>query len=312
MMRAVQIREYGPIDSLAIDSSVPTPSAGEGQVLVNVRASSVNPIDPALRLGYMKEMMPLTFPATLGTDFAGTVSEVGPGVNAFKPGDSVFGSASILMGGSGAFAEVATVGAGQIAFIPSSLDFTQAAALPLTGVSAVQALEESLKIRSGQSVLIHGGAGGIGTVAIQLAKHLGATVTTTVLAGSEDYVRSLGADNVIVSGDDGPVLPQAEYDAVYDTLGGNVYTASFGALKRGGSIVSMLSQPDEELAQRHEVTAQYQFTGITTERLRRLAALVDEGVITVHVHRVFPLHKLQEALALQGSGKAHGKVVLEV
>ncbi len=311
-MKAAQIEQYGESSSLSINAAAPRPVAGDGQVLIEVNAASVNPVDTMVGLGYMHEMAPLSFPATLGVDVAGKVVEVGPGVEHLNVGDSVFGGASLLAGGSGAFAEFAAAVAGQLAKTPAGTDHINSAALPLTGVSAVQAVYENLKVQPGQTVLIHGGAGGIGTIAIQLAKHIGAAVTTTVLPGSEEYVRSLGADHVVTSRNGGFELPQGAFDSVYDTLGGDVYSASFGALRRGGTIVSMLAQPDEELAQSHGVTAIYQLTDVNSTRLEQLAGLVQEGAVTIHVAQVFPFEQIREAFALRESGQAHGKVVVEL
>lgn len=179
-------------------------------------------------------MAPLSFPATLGTDVSGVVVEVGSGVADFKKGDTVFGVAGLLAGASGAFAQYAAVPAGRIARIPAVLGFTEAAALPLTAVSALEVIDEKLKVGRGHKILIHGGAGGIGTIAIQLAKHRGASVATTVLAEAVGYVRDLGADTVIDFQKEAFEKALSGYDFVFDTVGGETYRKSFDVLKQGG------------------------------------------------------------------------------
>lgn len=196
-MKAVQINSYGGNDVLEINENASKPSLSEDQVLVEVYAAGINPIDWKVRAGYLKEFVPLSFPATLGGDFSGVVVEVGEGITNFKVGDEVYGQGGILNGGSGSFAEFVAANIGKTALKPNNLDFTQAAALPLAGVSALQALEDHIRLAKGQKILIHGGAGGIGTFAVQLAKSQGAYVATTVAGKDIDYVKSLGADEVI-------------------------------------------------------------------------------------------------------------------
>ncbi len=260
----------------------------------------------------MQQMVPLQFPATLGGDFSGVVSDVGADRAGFKPGDAVYGTAIVVGGGSGSFAEFASAKADSIAHKPKSVSHLEAAALPLTGVSALQALTEHMRLTNGQRVLIHGGAGGIGSMAIQLAKHLGAYVATTVKAGDADYGKSLGADEVIDYEHQRFEEVGSNYDAVFDTVGGDTYARSFGVLKSGGVIVSMLEQPNEELMKRYGVKAVSQFTQIITERLSKLAEFVDQGVIKVHVDKTFLLERAGEALAYLQSGNVQGKVVVKI
>jgi len=253
----------------------------------------------------------LKFPATLGGDFSGVISNIGEGVADFREGDEVYGSAGALMGGSGAFAEAASANAGNIAAKPQGVSHTEAASLPLVGVSAYQALVEHIGLGKGQKILIHGGAGGIGTHAIQLARHLGAHVIATSSADQAEYVKGLGADEVIdyrarrfedvVSG----------CDAVLDTIGGETYERSFKVLKQGGIIVSMLVQPSQALMTEYGVKAIAQFTQVTHERLVKLAELVEQGVIKTHVDKTFPLARAAEALTYLQTGRPKGKVVLE-
>ncbi|MGA2613734.1 MAG: NADP-dependent oxidoreductase [Spirochaetia bacterium] len=309
-MKAVQISQYGDAGVLTVTADAPKPAVGEGKVLVEVRAASINPVDTMVRLGYLAKMAPLAFPATLGTDVAGVVVEVGSGVADLKKGDKVFGMASVLAGASGAFAQYVTVPAGMLARIPAGLGFNEAAALPLTGVSALEVIDEKLKVGKGHKILIHGGSGGIGTIAIQLAKHRGAFVATTVMPEGVEYARNLGADKVIDVQKEAFEKVLSGYDFVFDAVAGETYKKSFAVLKRGGTIISMLEQPDADLAAKHGVTALAQNTQVTTARLNALSGLVSNGAIKVHVDRVFPVDKVKEAFLAREGGKVRGKVVL--
>jgi NADPH:quinone reductase-like Zn-dependent oxidoreductase len=309
-MKAVQISGYGDVNVLSVTPDASKPAVGEGKVLLEVHAASINPVDTIVRSGFYAKMMPLAFPATLGTDLAGEIVEVGLGVKDFKKGDKVFGMASLLAGASGAFAQYASVPAGMIARIPAGLTFSEAAALPLTAVSALEVIDEKLKVGKGHKILIHGGAGGIGTIAIQIAKHRGATVATTVMGEAVSYVRGLGADTVIDFQKESFESVLSGYDFVFDTVAGETYKKSFAVLKKGGTIISMLEQPNAELAAQYGVTALAQMTQVTTARLNAVAELVKSGTIKVHVEREFPLEKVKDAFMARESGKVRGKVVL--
>lgn len=311
-MKAAQINSYGGPEVIEVEPDAPKPTLTEDHVLVEVHASSINPFDGKVRLGYMQQMMPLSFPATLGGDIAGIVSEVGEGVSAFAIGDKVYGQSNVFGGGSGAFAEYASAKIKQIAQMPNNLSFSAAAALPLTGVSAVQVIYDKIKLQSGQRILIHGGAGGIGSLAIQIAKHVGAYVATTTSGESITYVRELGADEVVDYKTEKFEEKLHDYDAVFDTVGGETYQKSYQVLKQGGIIVSMLEQPNEELRAKYGVTAIAQMTQITTESLNKLTELVESGVVTVHVEKVFPLDEIQEAFTAQEKGGIRGKIVIEI
>jgi len=321
-MKAVLIEKYGGVEVLEMKENIAVPSVKKEQVLVEVYAVSINPVDWKIREGCLQSMMPITFPATIGGDFAGKVKEVGEDVADISAGDDVYGSAIVLNGGSGAFAEYAVVNTGNIAAKPTSVDFVKAAALPLTGSSAIQALEDHMKLQAGSAfakasadkkkVLIHGGAGGIGTIAIQLAKTIGAYVATTVSTDDKEYVMALGADEVIDYKQQKFEEMLKDFDAVYDTVGGETTDKSFKVLKKGGIIVSMLGQPNPELAKQYEVTAIGQGTQTNTQHLRRLAELIDSGKITVHVEKVFPFAQVKEAFTYQETSHPRGKVVLTI
>ncbi len=311
-MNAVQINKYGGSDVLEINNNALKPSANKGQVVVEVYAASINPVDWKLREGYLKDWMPLEFPATLGGDFAGVVTEVGQGVSDFKVGDELYGSAFVLSGGSGAFAEFAAVNIASLAYKPKSVSFEEAAALPLVGASAIQALEEHIKLQTGQKILIHGGAGGIGSIAIQLAKALGAYVATTVSENDKEFVKGLGANEAIDYKTEEFELLLKNFDAVFDTVGGETTDRSFKVLKKGGIMVSMLGQPKQELAKQYRVTAIGQGTQTNTAHLTSLSEFVDSGKIKVHIDKVFSLMQVQEAFKYQEQVHHRGKVVIKI
>jgi NADPH:quinone reductase-like Zn-dependent oxidoreductase len=311
-MKAAQINAYGGKEVVEINENAPMPQLSVGQVLVEVRAAGINPVDWKIREGYMKEGAPLEFPATLGGDFSGVVKETAVDVVNFEAGEEVYGTALALGGGSGAFAEVAASSAKSINHKPKNISHEEAAALPLTGVSALQALFEHMNLQRGQKILIHGGAGGIGTVAIQIAKHLGAYVATTAGADDVEYVKGLGADEVIDYKTQKFEDVVSDYNAVFDTVGGETNARSFNVLKKGGIIVSMLEEPNTELMEKHGVSAISQFTQITSERLSRLTELVEQGVITVHVEKTFALGEAADALEHLKTGHSRGKIVLRI
>lgn len=311
-MKAVQIHQYGGKDVLEFNQSAPKPIAGDEQVLVEVQAASINPVDWKVRSGYLKEMAPLTMPATLGGDVCGIVAAVGTSVSTLKVGDRVYGYASLLSGGSGSFAEFVTAKLSTVASAPKKSSVIETAALPLVGASALQAIEQHMKLQPGQKILIHGGAGGIGSVAIQAAKSIGAYVATTARADDRAYVLELGADEVIDYQQEAFEDKLKNFDAVFDTIGGDTTEKSFKVLRKGGTLVSMLGQPHPEMAQKTGVVAIGQSTHVTAEVLKRLAQLVDRGAVKIRIAKVKPLEKAKEAFQLVEEGHPQGKVVLEI
>ncbi|MDQ3852983.1 MAG: NADP-dependent oxidoreductase [Thermoproteota archaeon] len=315
-MKAAQIRSYGDSEVVEINQSASSPNdPSEGKVLVSVKAAGVNPSDWKLREGFFKQMVPLQFPATLGMDFSGVIEKVGVGVASdLKQGDEVYGQSGVFAGGSGAFAEMALANAEKIAHKPKTLSHAQAAGLPLVGVSAWQALVETIGLSKGQKILIHGGAGGIGSIAIQLAKHLAAYVVTTVSTNDIQFVKEeLGADEAIdYKTQTFEDVLSHDFDAVFDTVGGETYTRSFKVLKRGGGgiIVSMLEQPVQELMDQFGVKAVFLFSQANRERLTKLAEWVDQNNIRVNVERTFPLDEARIALDYQRDVHPRGKIVL--
>lgn len=306
------MKGYGNSEVVEINQTSEPNDPSVGKVLVKVKAAGVNPADWKIREGYMQQMIPLQFPSTMGMDFSGIVEKVGESVSDLKPGDEVYGQAGMISGGSGAFADIAMADADRIAHKPKKLTHQEAAGLPLVGVSAWQALVENMGLSTGQKILIHGGAGGIGSIAIQLAKQLGAFVATTVRANDMQYVKELGADEIIDYQTQNFDELLHDYDAVYDNVGGETYARSFKILKKGGIIVSMLEQPNQQLMEQFGVKAIFQFTQVNRDRLTKLAQWVDQDNIRVNVDRAFPLEEAGKALDYQKDVHSRGKVVVEI
>lgn len=312
-MKAAQFNKYGGPEVIEINPNATLPALREGQVLVECHAASTNPVDSFLRAGYMQKMVPLTFPVTLAGDFAGEVKELGLGVADFSVGDKVYGFAPVIAGGSGAAAEYVAANAVMTGRKPTRASFSEAAALPLAGVSAVQALEHEIKPRPGQKVLIHGGAGGIGSFAIQYAKHLGCYVATTVRASQKEFAGKLGADRIIDFEAEQFESVLKDYDAVLDTVGGEVYKRSFHILKKDGIVVSMLQNPpDQELMSKFGARSVALITQVNRASLSRLSELVDTDVIRAQIDREFPLEKTREAYTYFENDHLKGKVVIRV
>ena len=311
VMKSAQFNRYRGSEVIEINQNTPEPTLTSGKVLVSIKAAGVNPADWKIREGAFQQMIHLQFPFTLGMDFSGVIKQVGEGVSSdFKQGDEVYGQAGTINGGSGAFAEVALAKTESIANKPKRLSHVEAAALPLVGVSAWRALIENIGLSKGQRILIHGGAGGIGSIAIQLAKYLGAFVATTVSANDKMFVQELGADHVIdyMSQNFEDLLH--DYDSVFDTVGGETYKRSFKVLKKGGIIISMLEQPNSELMNQYNVKAIFQFTQADRQRLTKLAEWVNQNNIRVNTDRTFLLDEADKALDYQKNVHPRGKVVL--
>ncbi len=312
-MKSAQITRYGNNSEVIEINEVTMPNLSAGKVLVNIKIAGINPIDWKIREGYMQQMIHLQFPSTLGMDFSGVIKQVGEDVSSdFKQGDEVYGQAGVPSGGSGAFSELALANATSIAHKPKRLSHTQAAALPLVGVSAWQALVEHIGLSKGQKILIHGGAGGIGSIAIQLAKNLGAHVATTVSSDDKQFVQDLGANEVIDYKTQTFEDVLHDYDAVFDTVGGKTYTRSFRVLRKGGIIVSMLEQQNLELMEQFGVKAVSQFTQVNRERLSKLAEWVDQNKVYIHIDKTFSLDEVGKALDYLRDIHPRGKIVLAI
>ncbi len=310
-MKAAQINQYGGSDAVVINENASKPTPAAGQILVEVHAAGVNPSDWKIRSGLFQSFMPLELPVTLGGDFSGVVAEIGEGVTGLNAGSEIYGQAKIAKG-VGSFAQFSLADVKNVALKPKNLNHVEAAALPLAGVSAWQALVDHMALVAGQKILIHGGAGGIGSLALQIARQLGAYVATTASSDDFDYVKSLGAEEVIDYRSQVFEQLLQNFDAVFDTVGGDTYKRSFQVLRSGGVIVSMLEQPDEDLMAQYNARAISQFSVVTTERLSKIAELVEAGNLKVQIDKVFPLDQAAEALNYLEKKSPRGKVVIKV
>jgi len=310
-MEAVQISRYGGPEVLEVNDIDP-PVPGDNQVLVKVNFAGLNPFDSKLRSGLFKKMIPLHFPHTLGGDFAGIVKKTGKKVLGFTVGDGVYGTANILSGGSGSLAQYLIAQSDKIAKKPSSLDFAESAAVVLTGVSALRAIEEHISLKAGQKILIHGGAGGIGHIAVQLAKAKNAFVAVTVNKFDMEFIKKLGADKII----DYKIKKFEEilkdFDAVFDTVGKDIADRSFPVLKKGGVLVSMVVQPDGKLAKKYGIKTYRQQTAVNSRQLNRLTEILNSGKIKVNVDRIFSIDKIGQAYKYLEEGHQKGKVVVNI
>lgn len=328
-MRAFVITKYkGELR----EADVPEPTVGEQDILVQVVAAGVNQLDEKIRLGEFRQILPYTFPLTLGHDVAGTVIRVGSKVHGFTPGDEVY--ARPRDGRIGSFAERIAIDQADVAQKPASLTASEAASLPLVGLTAWQALVERGKLQPGQKVLIHAGAGGVGSVAIQLAKHLGATVATTASGSNADFVRGLGADVVIDYRHQDFEKELSGYDLVLDSLGGDNLKKSLRVLRPGGKAIGISGPPDPAFARaaglnpllrvaiaalsssiRREakklgVSYEFLLMHASGDQLRTISALIDTGALRPIVGKTFPFDETPQALASLAQGGIRGKVVI--
>lgn len=308
-MKAVRLHEFGGPEVLKYEEA-PRPEPGAGEILLEVRAIGVNPVDWKIREGEMEGMMKHTLPLILGIDAAGVVAAVGPGVTEFAPGDEVF--AMLDMTRDGSYAEYAVVKTETVAAKPASVDFVNAAALPGVGVSAWQCLFDIADLQAGQTVLIHGASGGVGSMAVQLAHWKGARVIGTASAQNKEFLEKLGADEVIdyhatrfedvVSG----------VDMVLDTQGGDTQERSWGVLKPGGILVTTVPPPPGDAAKAHSVRGEFLFAQPNTAVLTQLANLVASGDLTPVIATTLPLAEARRAQELSATGHTRGKIVLTV
>lgn len=307
-MKAVQIHHYGPPGEMTLED-VTLPHIGPGDVMIHVAASGVNPIDWKIRSGLMAHAMHFPMPLTLGWECAGIVDDVGVLVKNFKPGDRVYAMAGFNRGGT--YAEYVVVDAAEVALMPRSVSFGVAAGLPMTAQAAWTALETA-DLQSGQHVLVHGGAGGVGSIAIQLAKARGAHVSTTVASNDVARAKALGADMVI----DFFLVNFSErlrdMDAVVDTIGGATQEASWATLKPGGMLVALTQPPAPERARAAAARGRAILTQPRGEVLKEITALIDAGQLQPLACHAFPL---ADVVKVHESGEARrlvGRTVLTV
>ena len=308
-MKAVIIENYGGIDELKY-TEIEEPNLKDNDVLIEIAATSVNPVDWKLREGHLKGMLQYDFPFILGLDAAGTIKEVGKNVTKFRIGDNVFTRPDITRNGT--YAEYVAVDENLVAKKPENLSFEEAASIPLVGLTSWQCLVDFADIKQGDKVLIHAGSGGVGSFAIQLAKSFGAWVVTTCSTRNVEFVKSLGADKVIDYRNEDFTQVLADMDIVFDTLGGDIQTQSYDVLKEDGKLVSIASQPDQELAQARKVKAGFVFLEPDGEQLAKIGEMIEQGKIRANVGTVMELKEIQEAHRLSETHHAKGKIVLRV
>lgn len=315
-------------------AEMPTPEIGEYEVLAEIHAASINPIDFKIRDGKVKLLVKYKMPLILGNDFSGVVAKVGAKVTRFKAGDEIY--ARPRKSKIGTFAEYIAIHEDDIALKPKNLNFEEAASIPLVGLTSYQALTDILQLKKGQKILIQAGAGGVGTFAIQLAKLMGATVATTASEAGANLVKSLGADEIINYKTEKFEEILKNYDAVFDTLGGEILEKSFGIIKDGGKLVSVSGLPNARfgkeygsgffktllfsaashkltgLEKKHNVQYTFLFMKPSGEQLRIIANFIETGKIKPIIDKVFSFKDAQKAMEYAESGRAKGKIILKI
>lgn len=330
-MKAAYINHYGKLEQIHFGEQ-PKPTIQNDEVLVKVHAVSINPLDLRMVEGEFKAVLPVHFPFILGNDLAGIIVEVGSEVHNFKVGDEIFAKTD----GQGCFAEYTSLKDTSVALKPSNLSMTQAAALPLVSLTAWQALVEIAQLKRGQKILIHAGSGGVGSVAIQLAKHLGANVATTTSAKNADWVKDLGADIVLDYKTTNFPDVLSDYDVVLDTQGGKTLEHSLQVLKPNGTVVSIAGPPDKNMAQaiganwimskiipllslsirakakKRGIHYYFLFMQPNGEQLSRIAELVETQKMVPILDSVYDFTEFLQAIQHVDGGHTKGKVVVNI
>jgi NADPH:quinone reductase-like Zn-dependent oxidoreductase len=308
-MMAWRVHEFGPPDVMRFEQ-VPRPSPGAGEVLVKMEAVGVGPWDGWIRAG--KSALPQPLPLTLGSDLAGEIVDIGPGISDRRAGDQVYGVTNPRF--IDAYAEYALASAAMVARKPASLSYIEAASVPVIAVTAWQALFDQAQLKTGQTVVIQGAAGNVGSYAVQLALRAG--LRTIAIAAGDDipFLRNLGASTVIDYRTQRFEEEVRDADAVIDLVGGETQTRSFQVLRRGGKLISAVSNPDQHLAQSHGIEAAFFLVNVTTQYLAEIAGLIDSGKLRTRVGAVLPLAEAREAhLMLERiRPQPKGKIVLTV
>ncbi|PEM57066.1 NADP-dependent oxidoreductase [Bacillus wiedmannii] len=331
-MKAMIIDKYGKVPMRMAE--VPTPEINEYEVLAEIHAASINPIDFKIRDGKVKMLLKYEMPLILGNDFSGVIVKVGSKVTRFKTGDAIY--ARPRKNKIGTFAEYIAIHEDDIALKPKNLSFEEAASIPLVGLTSYQALHDIMQLKKGQKILIHAGSGGVGTFAIQLAKIMGATVTTTASEAGADLVKSLGADKIINYKTEKFEEILKDYDAVFDTIGGTTLEKSFNIIKSGGNIVSVSGVPNARfgkefgsgffktllfslaskkltaLEKKHNAQYSFLFMKPSGDQLRTIANYIEAGKIKPVIDRVFPFEDAQKAMEYSEAGRAKGKIIVKI
>jgi NADPH:quinone reductase-like Zn-dependent oxidoreductase len=307
-MQAIRVHHFGGLDAL-VTEDVPRPIPGDGEVLLRVKAAGVGPWDAWIRSG--RSVLPQPLPLTLGSDVSGLIEDVGAGATPFKAGDAVFGATNAQF--TGGYAEYAVASPSTLARMPPRMAFTDAASVPVVACTAWQMVFEYGAVDATKRVLVHGAAGNVGAYVVQLARRVAGEVVATAFSRDVDYVHTLGAHRVIDVQKARFEDELAGIDVVLDTIGGDTQERSFAVLKPGGILVSAVSAPDQEKAARHGVQALFFLVEVSSERLERIAALIDTGELTTSVGDVLPLAEARVAHEmLAGRPHKRGKIVLRV
>lgn len=331
-MKAMIIDKYGKVPMRMTE--VPTPEINEYEVLAEIHAASINPIDFKIRDGKVKMLLKYEMPLILGNDFSGVIVKTGAKVTRFKVGDEIY--ARPRKNKIGTFAEYIAIHEDDVALKPKNLSFEEAASIPLVGLTSYQALHDIIHLQKGQKILIHAGSGGVGTFAIQLAKIMGATVATTASEAGANLVNSLGADEIINYKKEKFEDILKNYDAVFDTIGGTTLEKSFDIIKSGGNIVSVSGMPNARfgkefgsgffktllfslaskkltaLEKKHSAQYSFLFMKPSGDQLRIIANYIESGKIKPIIDRVFPFEDAQKAMEYSESGRAKGKIIVKI
>ncbi|MEA0553043.1 NADP-dependent oxidoreductase [Lysinibacillus irui] len=331
-MKAMVIDRYGKAPMRLAE--MPTPEINEYEVLAEIHAASINPIDFKIRDGKVRLLIQYKMPLILGNDFSGVIVKVGKKVTRFKVGDEIY--ARPRKSKIGTFAEYISIHEGDIALKPKNLSFEEAASIPLVGLTSYQALHDIMQLQKGQKILIHAGSGGVGTFAIQLAKAMGATVATTASEAGANLVTSLGADKVINYKKENFEAILKNYDAVFDTLGGKTLEKSFKIIKNGGNIVTVSGRPNARFAKeygsgwwktllfsaasrkltalekKHHAQYSFLFMKPSGDQLRIIADLIESGSIKPVIDRTFSFEEAEKAMKYAESGRAKGKIIVKI
>ena len=314
-MKAMTIKDFGGVEKLTIQD-LPTPSPSENEVQIEVRYTAVNPVDWKIREGYLKSAIPHEFPLILGWDAAGIVTAVGKKVKNFKLGDEVFAYCRKPTIKWGTYAEFVCIDADKVAMKPQNINFAQAAAIPLVGLTAWQALFDAAKLKKGETILIHAGAGGVGGMAIQFAKHAGAKVIATASPENHDYVKKLGADHVIdYHGgfvDKLKNIAPEGVDIVFDTVGGQALRDSYQVVKSHGRIVGIVEKPDSTQVAHNHIQCSYVFVEPNGKQLNQIGNLISHDKIKVPNIEEMDLSEAAKAQEKLRRGHTKGKIVLKI
>jgi 2-desacetyl-2-hydroxyethyl bacteriochlorophyllide A dehydrogenase len=315
-MKAIIMEEFGGPEELKM-SLLDAPEPAPNEVQIQIEYAAVNPVDWKIRKGLLKQRMPYAFPIIPGWDASGTISAVGKNVTQYKMGDTVFAYCRKPTIQWGTYAEYICVDANNVAHKPSNISFAQAAAIPLAGLTAWQSLFDTAQLKKGETLLIHAGAGGVGSLAIQFAKEAGAHILTTAAEEKHTYVKDLGADVAIDYKKQNFVqevkklYPQG-IDLIFDTVGGQTYKDSFQLLKPGGRITSLIEQPNQELADKYKVKPFYLFVQPNGEELEKIGKLVQERKVKPILIEEMPLEQAAKAQQKNEEGHTFGKIVLKI